>query len=348
MNYKKIYDDLVHYCRKTTPKFRIMNRNVGDVRIQDEYLYTEKHHIIPRHAGGEDCESNLVVVLPEEHFLLHLLRYKWGNSRNDFLACRFMINGYRSKNVTSERVTSKMYGMFKHHIYRFRKEYGWHTEQGRKSISESRKNQIVVKDVKTGIVVGSYERNHPNILNGKWVHHTTGNVIARDINGNKVKLPRGYFNDNPECGMYKMNRESYKGYKNPNFKGVSEDDMMEILHIASYAIVDGEYLISKLYVEELNKKFFTPRGMKKISNVWINNHMKGMKNVVKLYNLENGTSIKYNPYYRSKSQKKLAAEVNKHYTWISNEKESIRVLTNDVEKYLKNGYIKGRAHDSRN
>lgn len=39
-------------------------------------VYTEKHHIIPRSLGGDNSKDNLIVLLPREHFIAHLLLAK--------------------------------------------------------------------------------------------------------------------------------------------------------------------------------------------------------------------------------------------------------------------------------
>lgn len=39
--------------------------------------YVEKHHIVPRSAGGTDDPSNLVYLTAREHFLAHWLLYRW-------------------------------------------------------------------------------------------------------------------------------------------------------------------------------------------------------------------------------------------------------------------------------
>lgn len=59
MNYKKIHDDLVNYCRN-----QVLAKNV----------YTEKHHVIPRSLGGEEGD-NIIVVTARQHFVLHGLLY---------------------------------------------------------------------------------------------------------------------------------------------------------------------------------------------------------------------------------------------------------------------------------
>lgn len=60
MNYQKIHDDLVEYCKnQTIPKD----------------TYTEKHHVIPRSCGGTDDPDNLLVVTARQHFMLHALLF---------------------------------------------------------------------------------------------------------------------------------------------------------------------------------------------------------------------------------------------------------------------------------
>ena len=59
MNYQKIYNKLIN---------RAKNRNIMG--------YVEKHHIIPKCLGGEDCKTNLVNLTPEEHYLAHQLLVK--------------------------------------------------------------------------------------------------------------------------------------------------------------------------------------------------------------------------------------------------------------------------------
>lgn len=38
--------------------------------------YTEKHHIIPKSLGGNDCPNNLVTLTAREHYVCHLLLTK--------------------------------------------------------------------------------------------------------------------------------------------------------------------------------------------------------------------------------------------------------------------------------
>jgi hypothetical protein len=61
MNYKRIYDNLIERAKN---------------RITNGQTYYERHHIIPKCMNGTDDEDNLVDLLPEEHYISHLLLVK--------------------------------------------------------------------------------------------------------------------------------------------------------------------------------------------------------------------------------------------------------------------------------
>ena len=61
MNYKKHYDNLI---------LKAQNRNLN------KSIYVEQHHIIPKCLGGVNRKSNLVLLLPHEHFVAHQLLVK--------------------------------------------------------------------------------------------------------------------------------------------------------------------------------------------------------------------------------------------------------------------------------
>lgn len=85
MNYIKIYENLI---------------NRGKNRILDGY--TEEHHIIPRCMGGNDEESNLVELTPEEHYVAHQLLVKI-HPENDALVSAAVM-------MIPNRPSNKLYG----------------------------------------------------------------------------------------------------------------------------------------------------------------------------------------------------------------------------------------------
>lgn len=54
------------------------------------------------------------------------------------------------------------------------RKYAKHKELGAKGISAARKGTFPAVDAATRENVGSVSVNHPNVLSGKWVHHSKG------------------------------------------------------------------------------------------------------------------------------------------------------------------------------
>lgn len=75
MNYEKLYYDFIE-------KYK--------TQIINEDVYTEKHHILPKHDGGTDESTNLVVVTYRQHRFLHKIRYKAFKQIGDRLSYKLM------------------------------------------------------------------------------------------------------------------------------------------------------------------------------------------------------------------------------------------------------------------
>lgn len=202
MNYKKIHDKLIKYLRNTNIKTRIFKRNKNDSRLTMKNIYVEVHHIIPRSLGGVDELYNLVETLPEEHLFLHMLRYKIFRKREDALAVRFMLNGIcsreafvKNKLILNKKIRSG-YCWLRTHAQFLRKTEGWHSPEGIERIRESRRGKMPARDILTGGLVGQVELTHPNVLSGRWVHHSKGRKQSREEIEAKIPLLIGQNNPN--------------------------------------------------------------------------------------------------------------------------------------------------------
>ena len=62
MNYERIYCNIIESAR-----------NDAMVRLESKRngMYFERHHVTPRCLGGDDSDSNLVLLTPEEHYVCH-------------------------------------------------------------------------------------------------------------------------------------------------------------------------------------------------------------------------------------------------------------------------------------
>lgn len=63
MQWSKIYDNLIDRANKEN-------------RVRTKDTYYEQHHIIPKHAGGNNESSNLVLLTFREHILAHYLLWR--------------------------------------------------------------------------------------------------------------------------------------------------------------------------------------------------------------------------------------------------------------------------------
>ncbi len=179
MNYKKIHDKLINDCLTLSPIDRIINRDTTDYRLNNgTVIYTEKHHILPKKYNGTDAPSNIIEVLPEEHLLLHELRYKIYNTTGDLKAIHFMASHFNKiiigknklkkyswiRQKYSETCNGDNHPMFGKH----------HTEETKRKLSEFRKGKFYAKNSITGEYVGLISNDNKNVISGKWVHISHG------------------------------------------------------------------------------------------------------------------------------------------------------------------------------
>ena len=89
------YDDLIAFAKSQT-------------RTKGSYVYYEAHHIIPKHDGGTDNKSNIVLLTLYEHLLAHYLlaeKYENIDKRRYFTnisACIYILAGCKKHFQTIE------------------------------------------------------------------------------------------------------------------------------------------------------------------------------------------------------------------------------------------------------
>lgn len=64
MNYRRIYFDMIQNAKAAN-------------RSKQSDTYYEKHHIVPRSLGGDNLQTNTVLLTAREHFLAHWLLWKF-------------------------------------------------------------------------------------------------------------------------------------------------------------------------------------------------------------------------------------------------------------------------------
>jgi hypothetical protein len=161
-----------------------------------------KHHIIPKHAGGTEDESNLVYLTIEQHAEAHRLLYEQYGRKEDYLAwCGLagligkdeMLKEKMSLNSARPGELNPFYGMK-------------HTEETKRKISNSRKGKNV------------------GVVNNKWLPEA-----RQKISESRKKNSAKYNFKHPEHGeFYGTTGDLARAY---DFSRTSE----------AYKLVKGEY-----------------------------------------------------------------------------------------------------------
>ena len=285
MNYQKIYDALIERARN---------------RVTTEY--TERHHIIPDFMfvnrkrkgprghiqGNPDDPSNIVRLFPREHFIAHLLLAKiYQETRYHYQA--------QSALLFFAKVVSKHPRQQNFKISSY--EYELARRVGLAGISAARKGTMPCVDADTGESVGSHSTQHPNVLSGKWVHHSKGFVVLREIStGITKKVKKCDKEKYLESGKYETTTHDQKGSSNGNYKEMTPEIKEYIFDCIERTVIQG-HIIRKRLVEEINNGV-SSFGLRKISEVFLRNKFGSIQNMVGAYNEARNKQINYNPYFR--------------------------------------------------
>jgi len=275
--YKQIIDQAKH-----------QNRQKG------QGAYYEWHHIVPEfmfkqrkrkgpkgHLDGDPNHlDNLVLLTFQEHLMCHYYLYeihkdtRYGYQAGAALQFFFTkAGGNHKRQIHLSEVDQEFLSSMAHL-----------RELGISSISKARKGKMPVVDAVTRKSMGSVPVDHPKVLSGEWVHHSKG------VPGHN-------------------NRKPQNGANNNNYKGITDQQLARVMALIPQVVVDDYYVQKSQLVSALKKELIE---FKKLSHVWITNHLGGMSGVVARYNQIHGTQYRYDPYYRSQHQRQLAREFNQN------------------------------------
>lgn len=83
------------------------------MRILENNVYTEKHHIIPKSLGGPDSLDNIATLTAKEHFICHLLLTKMVEGKARASMCYAAWQMTMSNNRPRYKVSSRMYELLR-------------------------------------------------------------------------------------------------------------------------------------------------------------------------------------------------------------------------------------------
>lgn len=279
--YQQLYKQIIDQAKQ-------QNRQKG------QGAYYEWHHIVPEfmfkqrkrkgpkgHLDGDpNHPDNLVLLTFQEHLMVHYYLYEMHKDTR---------YGYQA-GAALQFFFTKTGGNHKRQIHlseldqEFLNSMAHLRELGISSISKARKGKMPVVDAVTRKSMGSVPVDHPKVLSGEWVHHSKG-------------MP-GHNNGKPQDGA-----------NNNNYKGITDQQLARVMTLIPQVVVDDYYVQKSRLVSALKKEFTE---FKKLSHVWIKNHLGGMSGVVARYNELHGTEYRYDPYYRSQKQRQMAREFNQN------------------------------------
>lgn len=75
--------------------FKQIHDNIIIIGCQRKNLYKSnsgyhKHHILPKHSGGKDIDSNYTYLTEREHFIIHYLLWKIYKNEKDLWSAQFL------------------------------------------------------------------------------------------------------------------------------------------------------------------------------------------------------------------------------------------------------------------
>lgn len=324
MDYVRIYKNIISNAKK-------QHREKG------KQVYYEKHHIMPDfmfkrrcrkgpkgHLEGDPNErSNIVLLTPKEHFLCHFLLYKIYKDTRYGYSCGAALSFFSSKVVCAhprydgKRMTGSLYAKAR--------------LIGIGSISKSNKGFFSARSSITGEYIGRVSVNDIKVLSGEYVHHSKGSIASEET---KAKMSI-----------------AFTGLKNANAFVELTKDIAESVVISVYNDVKHDTQVIST-AGHVHKTRFLTECTRRVSIMFP--HRKKAATVAIVDRL--GTDIV--SFLNDKLQLNLTAcgakvkfpdnnIIRPKKNWVTNGIDSYQVLASEYDKYINDGWRKGRCLKSR-
>jgi len=313
--YKQLYKEIID-----TAKLEKRKKNVG--------VYYESHHVVPEfmfknrkrtgpagHLDGDaNSVDNLVLLTFQEHLMAHYYLYeilkdtRYGYSAGSALQFFFI---KATSNHVRQRTLSEVDKEFLDKMAHLR-------EIGIASISKARTGKMPVVDAVTRKKIGSMPIDHPRVLSGEWVHHSTGKK-------------------SPNSGR------NQQGVNNANYRKMTAQHLDRVFQCVEKSLIDDTHFSLKNFSINIKLEFTEFR---KISIKWIMNHLTSVENLVAQYNHRMTANIVYDPYYRSITQRNNASKYSQMYAWVTDGTTNLRIPKSDMSTFLTTNteYKNGRTN----
>jgi hypothetical protein len=157
-------------------------RIIDAAKKRDYDGYVEKHHIVPRCAGGDDSDNNLVRLTAREHFICHLLLVKMTEGPMAIKMSHAVGKFVQSNKYQDRRFTSWEYGKIRQMLSESRKGIPL-SEETKRKVSKSLKGNIPYNKGQRGMVTRSaaFKENLSKLHSGKTFVERFGEERAKEV-----------------------------------------------------------------------------------------------------------------------------------------------------------------------
>lgn len=234
--YSKIYIELIEQSKNNKNKDRILN-----IR-----KYSERHHIIPKSLGGNNSIKNIVVLTAREHYISHLLLFKYFKAIKDRDGLYKMSTAF-FKMHNGNKQQKKIYP---HYSYLYNK--------AKEIMGKLSKDQVVARNLKTGECERISKENWIKYKDIKYVGTTKGIKLSKE-HKDKIKSNSSKNTVPVYDNVDKINKRIHKDlFDNQRYVSV---------HKGKVTVFDSKEEKNKMITQEefyLNKDRYTTTGSKGI------------------------------------------------------------------------------------
>jgi hypothetical protein len=187
-------------------------------RFIPEGQYFETHHIIPRSMGGSNDKTNLIKLLPREHYIAHAMLWKMKfpgvyHAKMAYAFCTFTHGFKYKRHKNSYKFSSRLYESFKRNLSKIQSEYQSgegnpfygksHSSETKEKIRAYRKGKKL-EEIFSPTVIENIKLGNKN------------KIVTEDQKKKRKEAQKKYWSNKEH--KEKQSTQAKKMWEDPNFK----------------------------------------------------------------------------------------------------------------------------------
>jgi hypothetical protein len=172
MDYKYHYDKLIEKAKN---------------RTLPENVYCERHHITPKCLGGDNSKTNIVKLLPKEHYIAHMLLFNLYPDNQSLTYAFWMMSNGNKRDKRTYKVSGKIYEELKNKfslMMKQRKPFF----KGKTHTEESKQKNRDAHIGKPGTWIG---KTHTEESKNKMSKSAIGRKLSEETRNKMSKVKKG-------------------------------------------------------------------------------------------------------------------------------------------------------------